>query len=77
VQVGTPPALQELAGQPPRDSFLQHVAQTTGGWYDAPDRALVPATTTVTTTVPRLAWWLSLVIILLIADVALRGSSML
>jgi len=77
VQVGTPPASHELTGQPPRESLLRQIARATAGVYGEPDHALLPPTTTATVTEPRFMWWLPVVIIALLLDVALRGSSML
>jgi len=77
VQLGTPPASQELAGQPPLESLLRRLARATGGAYDVPDAALLPPTTHATVSEPLMSWWLSLVILLLLVDVALRGSSLL
>ena len=77
VQLGTPPASQELAGQPPLEPLLRGLARATAGVYDAPDAALLPPTTNATVREPLMSWWLSLVILLLLIDVALRGPSML
>jgi Mg-chelatase subunit ChlD len=77
VQVGTPPASQELTGQPPLESLLRGLARATSGAYDAPDAALLPPTTSGSVTEPLLAWWLPFVILLVLIDVALRGPSML
>jgi len=77
VQVGTPPSAKELGGQPPLDSVLQRIAQATSGVYQAPDHAFVPPMTDVETTQPVAMWWLPLVIVLLLAEVALRGSTQL
>ncbi len=77
VQVGTPPASQELPGQPPREPLLRELARATSGAYDAPDRALVPPTTTATVAEPVFLWWLPVVIVALLLDIAARGSSML
>ncbi|MBI2104822.1 MAG: VWA domain-containing protein [Candidatus Omnitrophica bacterium] len=77
VQVGTPPAAQELPGQPPRESLLRQLARATGGAFDAPDRALLPPTATATVAEPLLSWWLPVVIVALLLDIAARGSSML
>ena len=76
VQVGTPPTTQEIAGQPPRESLLRHLARATSGAYDTPDLAMLPPTTT-TVTEPLLTWWLPIVIFALLVDIAIRGSSML
>ncbi len=77
VQIGTPPTLEEIPGQPPRESVLRQIARSTSGVYEAPDRSLLPLTTRSTTTQPIFHWWLPLVIVLLLVEVALRGSSML
>jgi len=77
VQVGTPPSTNELPGQPPQEALLRQIAQATQGAYQVPDRAFVPLTTTATTFQPLFMWWLPLVIILLLVEVALRGGSML
>ncbi len=77
VQIGTPPSSREMTGQPPRESVLRQMARSTGGAYDAPDRALLPQTTTTTSTVPRVAWWLPLALLLLLVEIALRGPTML
>jgi len=77
VQVGTPPVPQELAGQPPQETLLRQIAGATGGVYDAPDRALVPPTEAVSVAMPMLTWWLPLMLVLLLIDIALRGPSML
>ena len=77
VQIGTPPSADEAVGQPPRETLLRQMARATGGLYDAPDRALIPATTTGTVTEPLLGWWLPLALLLLLADIALRGATML
>lgn len=77
VQVGTLAATQERPGQPPHEALLRQLARATGGVYDAPDAALLPPTTAAPVTVPLAMWWLPLVLLLLLADVALRGSSML
>jgi hypothetical protein len=77
VQIGTPPVAREQPAQAPRETFLRHIAQMTGGTYGAADRAWVPPTLTTTTTAPLLTWWLPLAILALLIDIALRGSSML
>lgn len=77
IQVGSPPASAELAGQPPDESMLRQIAQSTSGRYGVPDMAFVPPTTTATTRQPLISLWLPLVILLLLVDIALRGSSML
>lgn len=77
IQVGTPPMPVELAGQPPQEALLRQIATATGGVYEMPDRALVPPTEAATITVPMLTWWLSLMVVLLLIDIAVRGSSML
>jgi uncharacterized membrane protein/Mg-chelatase subunit ChlD len=77
VYVGASQTSLETTGQPPRESLLRHIAQSTSGAYDVPDRALLPPTVTVTVTEPLLTWWLPLVILTLLAEIALRGSSML
>ncbi|MBI3997088.1 MAG: VWA domain-containing protein [Candidatus Omnitrophica bacterium] len=77
VQIGTPPTIGEGSGQPPREALLQQIAKATSGVYGAPDRALVPPTVVTTVTRPLMMWWLPLVILALLIDVALRGSSML
>ncbi len=77
VQLGTPPAAQELPGQPPREPLLRQLARATSGAYDAPDRALLPPTTTAAVAEPLFVWWLPVVIIALLLDIAARGSSML
>jgi len=77
IQVGTPPASAELTGQPPDEPLLRQIAQMTAGRYGVPDHAFVPPTTTATTHQPLVSWWLPLVILLLLVEIALRGSSML
>ncbi len=77
VRVGTPPAGAEESGQPPRESLLRQIARSTAGAYDTPDLALVPPTAAATSRVPLIAWWLPLVILALLVDVALRGPTML
>ena len=77
VQIGTPPTSEERVGQPPREMLLRQIARSTAGSYDIPDRALLPLTTTATTTQPALHWWLPLAILALLLEVALRGGSML
>ena len=77
VQVGSPPTSQEIAGQPPHEALLRQIARSTSGVYDVPDRALLPPTAPATTTEPLLTWLLPLVIIALLLDIALRGSTML
>ncbi|MDP3722877.1 MAG: VWA domain-containing protein [Candidatus Omnitrophota bacterium] len=77
VQVGTPPVASEVTGQPPREALLRQLAQVTSGAYEAPDRAFLPPTASATTTEPALMWWLPLVVMALLVDIALRGSSML
>ncbi|MDP3703502.1 MAG: VWA domain-containing protein [Candidatus Omnitrophota bacterium] len=77
IEVGTPPATAELSGQPPDESLLRQLAQMTSGRYGVPDAAFVPPTTTATTHQPLFSLWLPLVILLLLVEIALRGSSML
>jgi hypothetical protein len=77
LQVGTPPSSGEVTGQPPNEALLRQVAQATSGVYGVPDRAMLPPTATTTVTESAMAWWLPLVVLLLLAEVALRGSSML
>jgi hypothetical protein len=77
VQLGTPPAPREASGQPPLESLLRQAARATAGLYDAPDAALIPAPGRTSSPAPMSSWWLPLVILLLLADVALRGPSML
>ena len=77
IQVGTPPASREMTGQLPRDTVLRHIARSTAGVYEMPDAAFVPPVTTATTRVSLLWWWLPLAIVALLAEIALRGSSML
>jgi Mg-chelatase subunit ChlD len=77
VQVGQPTASGEMTGRPPHTALLDHLAQATGGRVDAPDRALLPATTVGRVTEQGLPWWLPLVIVLLLAEIALRGPSLL
>jgi Mg-chelatase subunit ChlD/uncharacterized membrane protein len=77
VQIGTLPTSHEMTGQPPHESLLRQVARSTSGAYDVPDRALLPPTTTATITAPLLTWWLPLVIVALLVEIALRGRSML
>lgn len=77
IQVGTPPSSTELVGQPPREALLRHLAKATSGVYDVPDRAFLPPTATVTTLEPLFLWWLPFVIVMLLVEIALRGSSML
>jgi Mg-chelatase subunit ChlD len=77
IQIGAPPASVESAHQPPRESALRDVAHATSGVFGEPDRAFVPPTTMVETVQPLLAWWLPLVILLLLAEIAVRGSTML
>ncbi len=77
VMIGTPPATVETSGQPPREPLLRQMAQATAGAYGVPDRAFVPPTTTATTREPLFMWWLPLVIVLLLVEIALRGASML
>jgi Mg-chelatase subunit ChlD len=77
VRIGSAASSQELAGQPPHEPLLRQLAWATGGAMQAPDAALVPPTVPVTVTEPPLGWWLPLVIILLLLDVWLRGSTML
>ena len=76
VQVGTPPTMDETTGQPPRETLLRRIARSTSGAYDLPDGALLPPTTTATVSESLLGWWLPLVLLLLLIDVALRGSTM-
>ena len=77
VQIGTPPMSQERSGQPPQEALLRQLARATAGMYDAPDAALLPPTTTAPVAVHPSAWWLPLVILLLLVEIAVRGSSML
>lgn len=77
VRIGTPPAGGEQTGQPPRESLLRQMARGTMGVYDMPDAALVPPVSRRTVSEPLLAWWLPLVILLLLVDVWLRGGTML
>ena len=77
VRIGAAPASQELPGQPPNESLLRQIAAATGGAFDVPDLALVAPTASTTVTEPLLGWWLPLVIMLLLVDVWLRGSTML
>jgi len=77
VQLGTPPASEEAAGQPPQEPLLRHIARSTAGLYDAPDAAFLPPVTSASTSEPMLGLWLPLVILLVLIDVALRGASML
>ncbi len=77
VRIGTPTVTRETPGQSPRESVLRHIARATDGFYDMPDRALLPATIKTVTREPLLIWWLPLCILMLLIDVALRGNSML
>ncbi len=77
VQVGTPPATEEVTGQLPREGLLRQVAHATGGATASPDLAFLPPTTTATAREPLLPWFLPPVMLLLLIDVALRGSTML
>jgi Mg-chelatase subunit ChlD len=77
IQVGTPPAAAELTGQPADESMLRQIAQMTSGRYGVADLAFVPPTTTATTHQSLVSFLLPLVIVLLLVDIALRGSSML
>jgi hypothetical protein len=77
VRLGTPSMSTEMTGLPAHESLLREIAQSTQGAYEAPDRALLPPTTTAMTAEPWLTWWIPLAILLLLVEVALRGSSML
>lgn len=77
IQLGTPAAAQELPGQPPLEPLLRQLARGTAGAYEMPDAALTPPTTSVAVIEPMFAWWLPLVILLVLTDVWLRGPSML
>jgi len=77
VQIGQAQRGPEQPGLPPDEAILRRVAQTTGGVFDVPDRAFVPPTVDVTVIVPRFRWVLPLVILLVLADIALRGRTML
>lgn len=77
VQIGAPPAEGEIQGQPPHERLLRQIAQSTAGFYDAPDRALVPPRATMSVVEPLMSSWLPVVLLLLLGEVALRGNSML
>jgi hypothetical protein len=77
VQLGMPPASHEASGQPPFEPLLRQAARMTAGMYGAPDAALLSTPAHATTTMPMSTWWLPLVIVLLLADVALRGPTLL
>jgi len=77
VQIGTPPAQQERQGQLAHELLLRQLAETTGGAFDAADRAFLPPTALVEAQRPLWPWLLACVVLLLLIDVALRGPSML
>ncbi len=77
VHLGVPQPSAETTGQPANEALLRQMARATGGAYELPDAALVPETVPATRTEPVASWWLPLVILVLLIDVALRGSSML
>lgn len=77
IRVGSPSSMEEVVGNPPQEKLLRHMAQATGGIFKAPDGAFVPPTEKVTVIVNPISWWLPLVILLLLVDVALRGNTLL
>lgn len=77
IEVGLPQARSEATGQPPDGALLRQIARATSGMYDAPDAALLPPTAPVSVAQPALTWWLPLVIVLLLIEIGVRGSSML
>ncbi len=77
IPLGAPPASREATNQPPREAALRDVAQSTFGVFGEPDRALLPSTTSVETIQPLFTWWLPLVILLFLIEIAVRGSTML
>ncbi len=77
VQVGTPPETVEAAGQAPNEPWLREAARLTAGLYAAPDIAFLPPSTSLAVQEPVAAWWLPLVLLILLVEIALRGSSML
>ena len=77
VQIGQSSHEPERRNPPPEERLVRRVAQATGGVFDAPDRAFLPPTERVPTTVPLRGWLLPLVVLLVLADVVLRGRTML
>ena len=77
IEIGTAPAAQELPGQLPREARLRQLAMASTAAFDAPDLAFVPPSARTSGQQPLLPWFLPPVLLLLLVDVALRGSSML
>ncbi len=75
LQIGEPPQTREAPGQPAQAVWLRAAAEASGGWFAAPDAAFLPPSTHVLVREPVSAWWLPLVLMLLLAEIALRGSS--
>jgi len=77
IQLGRHEESAELGNLPPDETLLRRIAQATQGVVDEPDRAFLPPTAWVRESVPLRWWLLPLVALLLLADVALRGRTML
>ena len=77
IQIGRSERGAEQPHLPADEALLRHIAQTTNGVYDVPDRAFLPPTQRLTVQVPLRGLLLPLVILLLLIDVALRGRTML
>jgi hypothetical protein len=66
-----------VSGRPPHEAWLRQAALLTAGFYAQPDRAFLPPETTTAVQEPIAAWWLPIVLMILLAEIALRGSSMM
>ena len=79
IEIGTAPSTRatETTGQAPHEALLRQLAHATAGRYGVADLAFVPPTVPATAEKPLLTWWLPLVMLLLLIEVALRGASML
>ena len=77
IQIGRVDSRLEQPHLAPDEVLLSHIAQATHGAFDVTDRAFLPPTDWVERRVPLRGWLLPIVLLLLLADIALRGRTML
>ncbi|MBI3324903.1 MAG: VWA domain-containing protein [Candidatus Omnitrophica bacterium] len=77
IQIGRIEGAREDPTLPPDQALLGHISQATQGLDDAPDAAVLPEQEWSTQRLPLRPWLLPLVLVLLLADVALRGRTLL
>jgi len=77
LRVGIPPTSEEQPGQAPNEELLRRLAEGTGGTYGGADLAFLPPRVLAEVPGRTPLWWLVPVILLVLIDVWLRGTSQL